>query len=310
MAASYDLAHEGSVPGSAGLAWLAANLWYAGLLSIPYLLTRFPDGRPLSSRWRVVDLLAALLLVDVVVVSLEPGRLPDYPRIENPLGVGPLAEPARVFEAVGLGLFVCYLVLAASSVVVRFRRSDGVERLQLKWLAFTVSSTAVVWLASMLVDSGWVADVVWTLGYLGLSCIPVSIGVAVLRYRLYEIDRLISRTLVYAAVTVVLAATYVALVLGGEAAFASFTGGSHLAIAVSTLVVAALFLPVRARMQRLVDRRFYRRRYDAQRTLETFGSRLREQLDLETLAAETVAVVTETMEPETTSLWLRKQAVR
>ena len=308
MLASYELAHRGSIPAASGLAWFSANLWYGTLVSIPFLLTRFPDGRPVSRRWRLVDGLACLLLLDLLVVSLKPGELPDYPKVENPLGIAFLDGPARVFEAAGLTLFLCYLVLAAASVVVRYRRSRGVERLQLKWLAFTVAATALVWVASSPLHSGWLADVVWSLGFAGFCCIPISIGVAVLRYRLYEIDRLISRTLVYGSLTVVLGAAYVGLVLAGQAVFASFAGGSNLAIAVSTLMVAALFLPVRARVQRVVDRRFYRRRYDAQRTLTAFGIRLRDELDLEALASEMVGVVTETMQPARASLWLREPA--
>jgi hypothetical protein len=136
--------------------------------------------------------------------------------------------------------------------------------------------------------------------------VPVSIGVAVLRYRLYDIDRVISKTLVYGALTVVLGAAYAGLVLAGQALFSSFAGGSDLAIAVSTLVVAALFLPVRSRVQRLVDRRFYRRRYDAQRTLEAFGARLREQVELDGLRTDLERVVHETMQPVHVALWLRE----
>ena len=139
---------------------------------------------------------------------------------------------------------------------------------------------------------------------------PVAVAIAILRYRLYEIDRIVSRTLVYASLTVVLGAAYVGLVLAGQALFSSFAGGSNLAIAASTLVVAALFLPVRARVQRFVDRRFNRRRYDAQRTLEEFGARLREQVDLASLERDLQAVVVETMQPTGASLWLRRKGPR
>jgi hypothetical protein len=135
---------------------------------------------------------------------------------------------------------------------------------------------------------------------------PIAIGIAILKYRLYEIDRIISRTLVYGGLTVVLGAVYIGLVLTGQALFSSFAGGSNLAIAASTLAVAGLFLPARSRVQRFVDRRFYRRRYDAQRTLEGFGARLREQIDLGTLEHDLRGVVTETMQPAHASVWLRE----
>jgi hypothetical protein len=136
---------------------------------------------------------------------------------------------------------------------------------------------------------------------------PVAVAIAILRYRLYEIDRIVSRTLVYGSLTVVLGAAYVALVLAGQALFSSFAGGSNLAIAISTLAVAALFLPVRSRVQHFVDRRFYRRRYDAQRTLESFGARLREQVELEGLSSDLVAAVGEALQPAQASLWLRRE---
>ena len=134
----------------------------------------------------------------------------------------------------------------------------------------------------------------------------VAVAIAILRYRLFDVDRLISRTLVYGLLTVLLGAAYAGLVLAGQAVFSSFAGGSNLAIAVSTLVVAALFLPLRARVQRFVDRRFYRRRYDAQRTLEAFGARLREEVELEALRADLEAWSSETMQPAHVSLWLRE----
>ena len=143
-------------------------------------------------------------------------------------------------------------------------------------------------------------------GFAGLMLIPVAVAIAILRYRLYEIDRVISRTLVYGSLTVVLGAAYVALVLAGQAVFSSFAGGSNLAIAASTLVVAALFLPLRGRVQRFVDRRFYRRRYDAQRTLAAFGTRLREQVELDGLRVDLERVVAETVQPAHVSLWLRE----
>ena len=179
------------------------------------------------------------------------------------------------------------LVGAVVSVVVRFRRARGVERQQLTVLASPpVRPASRRFVVSGLVGGSARQDLGIAITWLGILAIPVAIGVAMLRYRLYEIDRVISRTLVYGALTVILGAAYVGLVLAGQAVFSSFAGGSNLAIAVSTLVVAALFLPLRSRVQRVVDRRFYRRRYDAQRTLESFGARLREQVELDALRAD------------------------
>jgi hypothetical protein len=197
------------------------------------------------------------------------------------------------------------LLLALASIVVRFRRSRGVERLQLKWVA-SAGSVMVAGFFFAFVGAGTVlSDMGFLTGVVGFVLLPVAIGVAILRYRLFDIDRVISKTLVYAALSLVLGAGYVGLVLAGQALFSSFAGGSNLAIAASTLVVAALFLPVRARVQGFVDRRFYRRRYDAQRTLEGFGARLREQVELEALSTDLAVVVRETIQPSHVSLWLR-----
>jgi hypothetical protein len=219
----------------------------------------------------------------------------------------------EVVFALSLVGFVVVLVAVIASLAVRFRRSQGVEREQLRvFLGATGFVAVFLGLLSGLSQIGAVQDRLgagFDLLFLGaLAFVPLSIGVAMLRYRLYEIDRFISRTFVYAVLTLTLGAAYVGLVLAGQALFSSFAGGSNLAIAASTLVVAALFLPVRSRVQRFVDRRFYRQRYDAQRTLEGFGARLREQIDLGTLEHDLRGVVTETMQPAHASVWLRTGA--
>jgi hypothetical protein len=201
-------------------------------------------------------------------------------------------------------------VTLALSLIVRFRRSGPAQREQLKWVMFTAGLVLVMFPAAALTYD--TTPLLVAVTAVGSACaatlIPISTGIAILRYRLYDIDRLISKTLVYGSLTVVLGAAYVGLVLAGQAVFSSFAGGSDLAIAVSTLVVAALFLPVRSRVQRFVDRRFYRRRYDAERTLEAFGARLREEVELETLTSELRHAVEETMQPAHVSLWLRQEA--
>ena len=206
------------------------------------------------------------------------------------------------------------MLLGAASLVIRFRRSEGIERQQYRLFTAAAVAFPVASMATNLFEStvygpwafaGAVDILLNAVTVTAALLLPAATAIAILRYRLYEIDRIISRTLVYGALTLILGAAYVGLVLAGQALFASFAGGSNLAVAVSTLVVAALFLPVRARVQGFVDRRFYRSRYDAQRTLGSFGSRLREQVELDQLTTDLTAVVGETMQPAHTSVWLR-----
>jgi hypothetical protein len=286
-----------------------ANLSWIPFILVPstFLLLLFPDGRLLSARWRWAAWCAGVGIAgNVLVEGLRPGPIADYPEITNPYGV----EGGAIDLLEGVFLLTVLVAIAASSVslILRFRRARGEERQQIKWLAFAGAVAAVTIPVSVAVYElvgERVANIAIMLSVLGL---PAATGVAILRYRLYEIDRLISRTLVYAALTVLLGAAYAGLVLGGQAVFSSFAGGSDLAIAVSTLVVAALFLPLRSRVQRVVDRRFYRRRYDAARTLERFGARLREQVELDELRADLQGVVSETMQPAHATVWLRSGA--
>jgi hypothetical protein len=248
------------------------------------------------------------LAVLVALWMMRPGPMNDpgelaYP--DNPIGVSALGGIYDALDTVGAFLLVCFLAISSASAVVRFRGARGDEKQQLKWMTYGVA-VWIVWVPLSLLLKGDLGDVFFALT---LAVLPAATAIAMFKYRLYEIDRVISRTLVYGVLTVILGAAYAGLVLAGQALFSSFAGGSNLAIAGSTLVVAGLFLPLRGRVQLVVDRRFYRRRYDAQRTLEAFGTRLRQEIDLQSLSLELRGVVDETMQPAHLSLWLRRGCV-
>jgi hypothetical protein len=299
---------ELGLPGGAAAEALSTGLWTGLMAGVFLVLVTFPSGVITSRsirRW-VLLVLSAFTVVWLVIAT-APGKLPaPFAHRENPLAF--LDAKAYIVPAIPL-IVGCLLsiVVAAIRAVRSFRRSRGLEREQYKWLAASASALVVLLPFAAAFNYSRIAGMLFTLA---LTALPVSVGIAVLRYRLYEIDRIISRTLTYGALTLILGVAYVGLVLGGQALFSSFAGGSNLAIAVSTLVVAALFLPVRSRVQGFVDRRFYRRRYDAQRTLEGFGARLREQVDLETLRSDLGIVVEDTMQPAHVSVWLRREPAR
>jgi hypothetical protein len=294
----------GSRPHDDLAAWVANFAWVAfTTILLCELPLRFPDGDLLSPRWRRAERLAVVQIVVLTLgLAFAPGRMNSYPT-DNPY---PGGELFTVLRGIGFALLIACVALGAVSIVLRFRRAHGRERQQLKWLTLGALVAALGFLVGAVFTFGpgvdvWAVTVPIMVGAVGLSA-----GAAVLRYRLYDIDRLISRTLSWVAVTAVLGAGYVALVLTGQAVFSSFAGGSNLAIAVSTLVVAALFLPLRSRVQRLVDRRFYRRRYDAEQTLEAFGARLREEVEMERVTADLGRVVGETMQPAHVSIWMNE----
>jgi hypothetical protein len=284
--------------------------WYGTLSWIPFILVPctfvlllFPDGHLLSPRWRWVAWCAAAGIAGVFVTTgIAPGPLEDQPTLDNPFGVdSALIEPLTGLSVL---LIAIGMVGSAASAVVRFRRAHGERRQQMKWLALAGTVVAVTVPVSVLgSDTLWddrVVNIACMVAVLGL---PIAAGIAILRHRLYDIDVVINRTLVYGALTATLGAAYLVLVLLISLA----VGRSGLAVAVSTLAVAALFGPARARIQAGVDRRFYRRRYDATRTLEAFGGRLRDELDLEALADDLRGVVVDTVQPSHVSLWLRER---
>jgi hypothetical protein len=290
--------------------------WYAELSWMPFilvpatfLLLLFPDGRLLSSRWRPVAWCAGLGIAgNFVAEGLHPGRIPDYPEIRNPYGIDGFALDA--LEGVSVLAVLVAIVGSSLSLVLRFRRARGEKRQQMKWLAFAgavAAVTVVVGIAAYDVLGETAANVAIMLSVLGL---PAATGLAIRRYRLYDIDVVINRTLVYGALTATLALAYLGSVLLLQLAMRPLIESSNLAIAASTLAVAALFRPARSRIQAAVDRRFYRRKYDAQRTLEAFSARLRDQVDLGALRSELSGVVSETLQPAYMSLWLRTPETR
>jgi hypothetical protein len=296
-------------------AWaLAAQLgtvaWLGTLLGLlPFLILLFPTGRLLSPRWRPVAWTLGLVVgLYLTARLLMPGPVgPGVPT--NPLGVESAEGFLELVQAIA-GVTTPFLALAVvGSLVLRFRRSRGDERQQLKWLTYAVAVDAVMFPTLGPAAERWAP----LLGELvvfpvAVSLIPIAIGVAVLKYRLYDIDRVINRTLVYGLLTVLLGAVYAAGVFTAGRLLDPADGESELAVAASTLAVAALFQPARRRIQAVVDRRFNRRRYDATRTIEAFSRRLRDEVELDTLSAELLAVVDQTMQPTAISLWLQPAA--
>jgi hypothetical protein len=295
----------GSVPWAPGAAWVFSWIWYPTVVLVGIVPLLYPTGRVPGPRWRpVLWGLIGLIAMITVKFMLLPGPLDGDKKLPgNPLGIGLVGSANHIVRPATNVAIVLLLSAVALSVIVRFRRSRGDERQQMKWMVFAVSFLVFVIVLPNVVGLG-ASDILFSIAIVQL---PVAVGIAMLKYRLYDIDRLISRTLVYGALTVLLGGVYVGLVLVGQSLSSSLVGSGNLAIAASTLVVAALFLPVRSRVQHFVDRRFYRRRYDAQRTLEGFGARLREQVELETLSTDLALVVQETIQPSHVSLWLRSE---
>ena len=299
-------AFEGRLPGTVALAWLARLPMVPAIVAVVvFIPLLFPDGRLLSRRWRwLVAFDAAVLAASLLPVAFQPGPLSANPAIVNPIGsaavfglVGPINDIAPLI------LLVFAFPMTVLSMVLRYRRGTTIERLQLKWFAAAAIFTGV-WFAAPPI--GPIPDIGWTLVLVSVSLVPIGIGVAIFRYHLYDIDRIISRTIGYAIVTLTLAVIFAGAILLLQADLAFLTGGNAVAVAASTLLVAALFQPLRRRVQRVVDRRFNRSRYDAERTVALFATRLRDDLDLETLSADVLGAVAQTVSPATVGIWIRQ----
>jgi len=325
----YGLARPGSVPFPVTVyALLYAWLWVpaVGLMGI-YLILLFPDGRLPSKRWRpLVWFSGALIVLESAAIFLTPGPL-DLEQVQNPFGLEGHPWVTSV-ALVLLPLLALCMVASAVSLVMRYRRSGGEVRQQIKWIAFAGSFMGLLYFGTMSVGSAlwllsgpetpadlgsrsWWGVLLENVMVLSFAGVPVAIGFAVLRYRLYDIDLIINRALVYVSLTVLLAAVYAGGVVGLQAVLRGLTGQeATLAVVASTLAIAAMFNPLRHRVQGFVDRRFYRRKYDAAKTLAAFSARLRDETDLDALGHDLVGVARETMQPEHASLWLRPEVSR
>jgi hypothetical protein len=306
--AAYSLvAQSGLSMGGEALAWIACWLWVPDVGIYLLLALMFPDGRLLSARWRPLAwLIGAVVLIGTVAVALSPGPIRGLDPIDNPLGMERLPNVAVLTEA----LLYALGVVAVGSVLVRLRRSRGVERQQIKWFAYSgvvlAASTVITYVLSEASSLQWLGWMAFVPGMIGNAGMPVAVGVAILRFRLYEIDIIINRTLVYGSLTVTLVALYFGGIVVLQRVFVALTGEkSTLAVVASTLVIAALFDPLRRGIQSYIDRRFYRRKYDARKTLEAFSAKLRNETDLDALSDDVVDVVRETMQPAHVSFWLR-----
>ncbi len=287
-------------PAETWTSWLPNAIWVPSVTLIGYLLLIYPDGRPPDGRWSALGpLLLVVAILTLVAILVTPGDLRNYPGVANPTGLPGL--PGALVAIVD-PLYLGTLVAAALSLVVRWRQAPPVVRAQLKWLALAGVPFAIATSLSV------VSREAQLMAILSGGLMPVAIAMAILRDRLYEIDRIISRSIGWAIVTGLLIATFAVLILGLQAVLEPLTGGNTLAIAASTLIVAALFDPVRTRVQRAVDRRFDRSRYDGERLLAAFGERLRDEVDLTTISADVLATVDAAVRPTAAGIWLRERS--
>ena len=308
------LAEHGSLPGGEVSAWIDSWVWIPVVALLAFATLLFPNGRLPSRRWRPFAWFVGVAAVGgIVTIALLPGPVSELGPIENPLGLERFNKAHDLVQALVEALWYPLIeLMALASLFVRFRRAGGVERQQIKWVTY---AAAVAVIGAILTYGGadatgarWAWMVGETLLVIGFGGLPIAIGFAVLKYRLYDIDLIINRTLVYGVLTGTLALVYFVGVATTQTIFRALTGQEQqpqLAVVISTLVIAALFMPLRRRIQSFIDRRFYRRKYDASKTLEAFSAKLRDETDLNALSNDLIGVVRETMQPAHISLWLR-----
>jgi hypothetical protein len=309
------LAQPDSLPGGLAMVWIRAWVWvpYVGLFVLLFLV--FPEGWPQSRalRW-FTSLVLFVIAYGTVLAAFSPGPIDAIGgAVENPLGMEAL-RGVGTNSAVGPVESMLYVlgIVAAATLFGRMRRAEGVERQQIKWFTYAtvvlVCGAVLDFTISEATGLRWLGEIGFVLNMVGLAGMPMAIGIAVMRYRLYNIDRIINRTLVYGALTATLLALYFGVIVLLQRVFVVLTGEkSTLAVVASTLLIAALFNPLRRRIQSFIDRSFYRRKYDAAKTLEKFSMKLRDETDLDAVSDDLVGVVRETMQPVHVSLWLRPE---
>jgi hypothetical protein len=296
----------GSLPAPEAAAWFSNAIQFLGPVVIFILIPfYFPNGRPVTPRWRIVPLAAVgALPLATLLAAFTPGEVLDGAGIQNPFGYEVLRPVNDVLGPILFAWYIGLIFVSALSLVVRFRRARGEERQQIKWFTYAAAFIPVWFMTNRPVEEAF-PMLFNLLDALVIAAVPVAAGIAVLRYRLYDIDLIINRTLVYAALTAALVGIYFGSVILLQYALRTLTGGdSQLVVVASTLAIAALFNPLRRGIQAFIDRRFYRQKYDARETLEAFSSRLRGETDLEALGDGLVAVARKTMRPEHASLLL------
>jgi hypothetical protein len=307
------IAQPDTLPAGKALAWLTSWVWILFIGCIALSLLLFPDGRLPGRRWAWLAWLTVLLTsVGAVWQAFSPGVIDSLGTIRNPLGYEGLP---RANEPVQTMVFALLFVVVAPSLTVRMRRARRIERQQIKWPAYTAvmaaTGSVLTYNIAEPIGAPWLEWISFVIVMVALVCFPISVGIAIVRYRLYDIDLIINRTLVYGSLTTTLVALYFGVIVVLQGIFVALTGQqSTLAVVASTLLIAALFTPMRRRIQGFIDRRFYRSKYDAAKTLEAFSARLRNETDLDALSDDLVGVVRETMQPIHVSLWLQPDKPR
>jgi hypothetical protein len=306
--AIHGLFGEAPLPMAAASAWAFSwsGMWVG--LAVGHVLVRFPDGRIAEKRgWFSVTLFVVSAVLATIALGLRQGPLFLFPDIENPFGVAGVEGALDTAFGAAVLLYFAAFGLGISALIQRWRRAIDIERQQFKWfMAGVLLSLAFVMAAAVL----FVAELPFAKFVVsnGVAAVPIAVGIAILRHRLYDIDLLIKRTLVYGATSAAIAASFFMGIVALQALLRPLTAGSEIAIAGSTLVSFALFQPVRRRVQHAVSRRFDRSRYDAERTLDAFADQLRDEVDVDALRADLVDVVRQTMAPASVSVWLRERA--